>query len=65
MKNRLKNVVYIDSHTDKVSCDGDMTSSIDGHPRVYMSFSSKKSRSMAKDSNQIQCNYCGKQFIRI
>jgi uncharacterized Zn-finger protein len=60
----MKNVVYINSHTDKVSCDGDMTSSVDGHPKVYMSFSNEKSRAMTKDISQVQCDYCGKKFIR-
>jgi len=60
----MKNISYVHPKTIAVICDGNMTSSIDGHPRVYMSFSSKNSRSMEKDHNQVQCDYCGKQFIR-
>ena len=63
-KNKQKDVVYVDSKTDTVSCDGDMTSSIDGHPIVYMSFTSEKSRAMIKDHNMVQCDYCGRKFIR-
>ena len=63
-KNNGEEIVYVDSKTDTVSCDGDMTSSIDGHPKVYMSFTSKRSHSMDKDINQVQCDYCGKKFIR-
>ena len=43
MNNKLENTSYVHPKTLSVSCDGDMTSSIDGHPRVYMSFSNKKS----------------------
>jgi uncharacterized Zn-finger protein len=67
MKNiqkKLENLVYVDLKTNTVFCDGDMTTSVDGHPRIYMSFSSKKSRSLTEDTNQIQCDYCGRQFIR-
>ena len=69
MKNipkRLGNVVYVDLKTDTVSCDGDMKTSVDGHPRVYMSFSSKRSEvgNMVEDRNQIRCAYCGKKFIK-
>ena len=63
-KNNGEEIVYVDWKTDTVSCDGDMTSSIDGHPIVYMSFSSKRSRSMDKDHNTVQCDYCGRKFIR-
>ena len=63
-KNKQKDVVYVDSKTDTVSCDGDMTSSIDGHPIVYMSFSSQKSRALIKDKKMVQCDYCGRKFIR-
>ena len=64
MNNELENINYVDSNVDGVSCDGDMTNSIDGHPRVYMSFSSQKSSSLVKDINQVQCDYCGRQFMR-
>ena len=69
MKNipkRLRNVVYVDLKTNTVSCDGNMKTSVDGHPRVYMSFSSKRSKvgKMIKDRNQVRCSYCGRQFIR-
>ena len=69
MKNlskRLANVVYVDLKTDTVSCDGDMKTSVDGHPKVYMSFSSKRSQvgKMVEDRNQVRCAYCGKKFIR-
>ena len=56
--------MYVKLQTNIVSCDGDMTNSIDGHPKVYMNFSSKKSRSLIKDINKVQCDYCGRQFIR-
>ena len=59
-----EDVVYVDSKTDTVSCDGDMTSSIDGHPIVYMSFTSKEARSTLPDRNQVRCSYCGRKFIR-
>ena len=59
-----EDVVYVDSKTDTVSCDGDMTSSIDGHPIVYMSFTSKEARSTLPDRNQVRCAYCGRKFIR-
>ena len=61
---KLENVVYVNLQTNIVSCDGDMTNSIDGHPRVYMNFSSKQSRSLVKDINKVQCDYCGRQFIK-
>ena len=69
MKNipkRLRNVVYVDLKTNTVSCDGNMKTSVDGHPRVYMSFSSKRSKvgKMIEDRNQVRCSYCGRQFIR-
>ena len=69
MKNlskRLANVVYVDLKTDTVSCDGDMKTSVDGHPKVYMSFSSKRSQvgKMVEDRNQVRCAYCGKKFIK-
>ena len=69
MKNipkRRENETYVDLKTDTVSCDGDMKTSIDGHPRVYMSFSSKRSKvgNMAADRNQVRCAYCGRKFIR-
>ena len=62
MKNipkRLRNVVYVDLKTDTVSCDGNMKTSVDGHPRVYMSFSSQKSHvgKMIEDRNQVRCSY--------
>ena len=60
----MKNISYVHPKTLDVVCDGNMTSSVDGHPKVYMSFSSKKSRSIEKDHTQVQCNYYGKQFIR-
>ena len=60
----LAEEVYVDSKTDTVSCDGDMTSSIDGHPKVYMSFTSKRARSLVTDRNQVRCSYCGRKFIR-
>ncbi len=63
-KNNGEEIVYVDSKTDTVSCDGDMTSSIDGHPIVYMSFSSERSRSLVTDRNQVRCSYCGRKFIR-
>ena len=63
-KNNGEEIVYVDSKTDTVSCDGDMTSSIDGHPIVYMSFSSERSRSTLPDRNQVRCAYCGRKFIR-
>ena len=63
-KNNGEEIVYVDSETDTVSCDGDMTSGIDGHPIVYMSFSSKRSRSLVMDRNQVRCSYCGRKFIR-
>ena len=61
-----EDVVYVDSKTDTVSCDGDMETSIDGHPIVYMSFSSERSKigNMVEDRNQIRCAYCGKKFIK-
>ena len=61
-----EDVVYVDSETDTVSCDGDMTSSIDGHPIVYMSFSSERTKvgKMIEDRNQVRCAYCGRKFIR-
>ena len=62
--NNGEEIVYVDSKTDTVSCDGDMTSSIDGHPIVYMSFSSERSRSLVTDRNQVRCSYCGRKFIR-
>ena len=48
------------------SYDGNMKTSVDGHPRVYMSFSSQKSHvgKMIEDRNQVRCSYCGRQFIR-
>mgnify|MGYP001104480085 CR=1 FL=1 len=63
---QVRDVVYVDSKTDTVSCDGDMTTSTDGHPKVYMSFTSKKSisRSMIPDRNEVRCSYCGRKFIR-
>ena len=69
MKNiskKLENVVYVDLKTNTVSCDGNMKTSVDGHPRVYMSFSSKRSKvgNMVEDRNQIRCAYCGKEFIK-
>ena len=69
MKNipkRLENVVYVDLKTNTVSYDGNMKTSVDGHPRVYMSFSSQKSHvgKMIEDRNQVRCSYCGRQFIR-
>ena len=60
----MKNISYVHPKTLDVVCDGNMTSSVDGHPKVYMSFSSKKSRALTEDTNQVQCDYCGKQFIR-
>ena len=65
-KNKHEEVVYVDSKTDTVSCDGDMKTSVDGHPKVYMSFSSKRSQvgKMVEDRNQVRCAYCGKKFIR-
>ena len=63
-KNNGEEIVYVDSETDTVSCDGDMTSSIDGHPKVYMSFTSERSRSTLPDRNQVRCAYCGRKFIR-
>ena len=63
-KNNGEEIVYVDSKTDTVSCDGDMTGSIDGHPKVYMSFTSKRSRSLVSDRNQVRCSYCGRKFIR-
>ena len=63
-KNKHEEVVYVDSKTDTVSCDGDMTSGIDGHPIVYMSFTSDRSRDQTKDHNMVQCDYCGRKFIR-
>ena len=63
-KNNGEEIVYVDSKTDTVSCDGDMTSSIDGHPIVYMSFTSERSRAQTKDHNTVQCDYCGRKFIR-
>ena len=65
-KNNGEEIVYVDSETDTVSCDGDMTSSIDGHPIVYMSFSSERTKvgKMVEDRNQVRCAYCGKKFIR-
>jgi len=63
-KNNGEEIVYVDSKTDTVSCDGDMTNSIDGHPIVYMSFSSERSRSLVTDRNQVRCSYCGRKFIR-
>ena len=62
--NNGEEIVYVDSKTDTVSCDGDMTSSIDGHPIVYMSFTSDRSRAQTKDHNMVQCDYCGRKFIR-
>ena len=64
MKNKFENIIYVDSNVNRVSCDGDMTNSIDGHPLVYMNFSSKKSSSLVKDISQVQCDYCGRQFMR-
>ena len=69
MKNipkKLENVVYVDLKIDTVFCDGNIKTSIDGHPRVYMSFSSKRSKvgNMAADRNQVRCAYCGKKFIK-
>ena len=65
-KNNGEEIVYVDSETDTVSCDGDMTSSIDGHPIVYMSFSSERTKvgKMVEDRNQVRCAYCGRKFIR-
>ena len=63
-KNNGEEIVYVYSKTDTVSCDGDMTSSIDGHPKVYMSFTSDRSRAQTKDHNTVQCDYCGRKFIR-
>tara|TARA_B100001964_G_scaffold150498_1_gene165641 strand:+ start:1654 stop:1911 length:258 start_codon:yes stop_codon:yes gene_type:complete len=56
--------VYVDLKTDTVFCDGNVDSDVDGHPKVYMTFTSKRSHSIDKDINQVQCNYCGKKFIR-
>ena len=69
MKNipkRRENVTYVDLKIDTVFCDGNMKTSVDGHPRVYMSFSSKRSKvgKMIEDRNQVRCSYCGRQFIR-
>ena len=61
---KLNDIIYVSLKTNIVSCDGDMTNSIDGHPKVYMNFSSKQSRSLVKDINKVQCDYCGRQFIR-
>ena len=61
---KLNDIIYVSLKTNIVSCDGDMTNSIDGHPKVYMNFSSKKSRSLVKDINKVQCDYCGRQFIK-
>jgi uncharacterized Zn-finger protein len=65
-KNNGEEIVYVDSETDTVSCDGDMTSSIDGHPIVYMSFSSERTKvgKMIEDRNKVRCSYCGRKFIR-
>ena len=63
-KNNGEEIVYVDSKTDTVSCDGDMTSSIDGHPIVYMSFTSDRSRAQTKAHNMVECDYCGRKFIR-
>ena len=60
----MKNISYVHPKTLDVVCDGNMTSSIDGHPRVYMSFSNEKSRALTKDISQVQCDYCDKKFIR-
>jgi len=64
MKNKFEDIIHVDSNVNSVSCDGDMTNSTDGHPKVYMNFSSKQSRSLVKDVNQVQCDYCGRQFIK-
>jgi len=65
-KNNGEEIVYVDSETDTVSCDGDMETSIDGHPIVYMSFSSERTKvgKMIEDRNQVRCSYCGRKFIR-
>ena len=65
-KNNGEEIVYVDSKTDTVSCDGDMETSIDGHPIVYMSFSSERTQvgKMIEDRNQVRCSYCGRKFIR-
>ena len=62
--NNGEEIVEVDSKTDTVFCDGNVDSNVDGHPKVYMSFTSKRSHSMDKDINQVQCDYCGKKFIR-
>ena len=62
--NNGEEIVEVDSKTDTVFCDGIVDSNVDGHPKVYMSFTSKRSHSMDKDINQVQCDYCGKKFIR-
>ena len=62
--NNGEEIVEVDSKTDTVFCDGNVDSDVDGHPKVYMTFTSKRSHSIDKDINQVQCNYCGKKFIR-
>ena len=60
----MKNISYVHPKTLDVVCDGNMTSSVDGHPKVYMSFTSDRSRAQTKDHNTVQCDYCGRKFIR-
>ena len=46
-------IIYIDTHADKVACDGGGGAL--GHPMVWYSFSG---------ANQIRCGYCDRLFIK-
>ena len=62
--NNGEEIVEVDSKTDTVFCDGNVDSNVDGHPKVYMSFTSDRSRAQTKAHNMVQCDYCGRKFIR-